>query len=172
MRSRARSIFPHFALSGSFAYPRRVPLESRRLALDAAGDADDPQELLGRVVRAGVVIAGVARVGDGNWKLYHARLFLRQSFGLGGEPESIAAETHQLSGVQDSRRVVISVGNFSAADFFDDNAYSHDPRTQFLNWSLMANGAWDYPADARGYTNGIVSEWIEPAFALRVGFMM
>ena len=40
----------------------------------------------------------------------------------------------------------------SAADIFDDNRYSHDPRAQFLNWALMYNGAWDYPANARGYT--------------------
>ena len=43
-------------------------------------------------------------------------------------------------------------------DFFDDNKYSHDPRTQFMGWAVMFNGAWDYPADVRGYTWGWVHE--------------
>ena len=45
-------------------------------------------------------------------------------------------------------------GRFALSDYFDNNRYSHDPRAQFLNWALMANGAWDYPADVRGYTVG------------------
>jgi hypothetical protein len=137
----------------------------------------DPEVIKGRGLSNVTGIAGfpngdVARVGNGDWKLYHARLFVRQTLGLGGEREPVAADQHQLAGVQDARRIVLSLGNFSAADLFDDNAYSHDPRTQFLNWAVMANGAWDYPADARGYTNGVALEWIEPDFALRGGAMM
>jgi hypothetical protein len=54
------------------------------------------------------------------------------------------------------------------ADFFDDNAYAHDPRSEFMNWALMDNGAWDYPANTRGYTWGGVVELIEPGYALRI----
>jgi hypothetical protein len=43
-------------------------------------------------------------------------------------------------------------------DVFDPNSYAHDPRTQFLNWSLMTYGAYDYAADARGYTWGAALE--------------
>ena len=43
-------------------------------------------------------------------------------------------------------------------DFFDDNTYSHDPRTQFLNWADWTAGAWDFAADTRGYTWGFVLE--------------
>lgn len=64
---------------------------------------------------------------------------------------------------------MLSVGTLSALDFFDANAYTHDPRTQLLNWSLFTNGAWDYPADARGYTVGAVAEYITPDFAVRAG---
>lgn len=53
-------------------------------------------------------------------------------------------------------------------DFFDNNKYSHDPRSQFLNWSLMGNGAWDYPANTRGYTSGLVVELIKPTWAVRI----
>ena len=171
--SGANSLFPGFERKNSLSATLFLGARLWRGAEIYA----DPEVIKGRGLSGVLGIAGfpngdVARVGNGDWKLYHARLFLRQTFGLGGEQESIEADQHQLAGVQDARRVVINVGNFSAADFFDDNAYSHDPRTQFLNWSLMANGAWDYPADARGYTNGIVSEWIEPGFALRAGLMM
>ena len=31
----------------------------------------------------------------------------------------------------------------------------------------MSNGAWDYPADTRGYTQGIVAELIKPTWAIR-----
>lgn len=65
-------------------------------------------------------------------------------------------------------RVVITAGKFSVADIFDNNAYAHDARMQFMNWSLMSPGAWDYPANTRGYTWGLVVEYIRPLFAVRV----
>jgi high affinity Mn2+ porin len=58
------------------------------------------------------------------------------------------------------------------ADFFDDNSFSHDPRSQFMNWSLMDNGAWDYPANTRGYVMGLVSELGQPTWTLRFAFTM
>ena len=60
-------------------------------------------------------------------------------------------------------------GKISAADIFDNNSFSHDPRTQFLNWSIMYNGAWDYPADVRGYTVGVVQEIRVGRSVLRMG---
>jgi carbohydrate-selective porin OprB len=68
---------------------------------------------------------------------------------------------------------VVSAGNLSVLDLFDDNSLSHDPRTQFLNWSLMTYGAYDYAADARGYSWGFALEYFDDAWALRAGrFMM
>jgi carbohydrate-selective porin OprB len=90
---------------------------------------------------------------------YMARMFLRQTFGLGGGQEHIESAANQLAGNTDKRRFVVSYGTFSALDFFDANTYSHDPRTQFLNWSLMASGAYDYAANSRGYTYGFVGEY-------------
>ena len=54
-------------------------------------------------------------------------------------------------------------------DIFDDNAFSHDPRTQFLNWSLMTYGAYDYAADARGYSWGLALEYFNDDWRLRAG---
>ena len=55
-------------------------------------------------------------------------------------------------------RYTITASRFTLTDFFDNNRYTHDPRTQFLAWGVMYNGAWDYPADTRGYTWGWVHE--------------
>ena len=90
---------------------------------------------------------------------YMARMFLRQTFGFGGGQEHIEGVANQLAGNIDKRRLVVSYGTFSALDFFDANTYSHDPRTQFLNWSLMASGAYDYAANSRGYSYGFVGEY-------------
>ena len=98
------------------------------------------------------------------------RLFIRQTIGLGGEQETIEDDPLTLAGKQDISRVTITLGRFSAKDIFDNNAYANDPRTQFMNWALMANEAWDYPADAIGYTTGLAVELNQPEWALRYGF--
>lgn len=111
----------------------------------------------------------IARVSGPNPTLYRARLFLRQTWGFGGETEKIESDANQLAGVVDKRRLVLTVGNLSLLDIFDENAYSHDPRTQFLNWSLMTYGAYDYAADARGYSWGVALEYFADTWAIRTG---
>jgi high affinity Mn2+ porin len=102
-------------------------------------------------------------------KVYRARLFLRQTWGMGGEQEVVESDTNQLAGKMDKRRWVLTVGNLSVLDIFDDNAYCHEPRTQFLNWSLMTHGAYDYAADARGYSSGVALERYHDDWAVRAG---
>ena len=68
--------------------------------------------------------------------------------------------------------MVLTVGNLSILDLFDDNTYNHDARTQFLNWSLMTHGAYDYAADARGYSTGFALEYFHDHWALRAGRFM
>ncbi len=99
-----------------------------------------------------------------------ARLFIRQTIGLGGEQEEVADELLQLAGRRDLTRLTFTVGKLSAKDIFDNNAYANDPRTQFLNWALMANEAWDYPADSLGYMTGAAIELNTPRWAVRYGF--
>jgi high affinity Mn2+ porin len=98
-----------------------------------------------------------------------ARLFLRQTFGLGGEQAFIDGDTNQLAGNKDISRLTITAGKLSIPDLFDDNTYSHDPRTQFLNWSLMDTGAYDYAGDQKGFTDGIAIELNQKSWALRGG---
>lgn len=98
------------------------------------------------------------------------RLFIRQTIGFGGEQEDVADDQLTLAGKQDISRLTLTLGRFSAKDIFDNNAYANDPRTQFMNWALMANEAWDYPADAIGYTTGLAVELNQPKWTLRYGF--
>jgi len=111
----------------------------------------------------------IARVSSPNPTFYRARLFARQTWGFGGGSEKTEADANQLAGSVDRRRLVLTVGNLSVLDIFDDNAFSHDPRTQFLNWSLMTYGAYDYAADARGYSWGLALEYFNDDWRLRAG---
>jgi high affinity Mn2+ porin len=99
-----------------------------------------------------------------------ARLFLRQTIGLGGEQEDVPDGPFTLAGKQDVSRLTFTVGRFSASDVFDANAYANDPRTQFLNWGLVNNEGWDYPANSIGYTTGLAAELNQPDWTLRYGF--
>lgn len=100
---------------------------------------------------------------------YLARLFLRQTFDLGGEPVGPEAGPNQLGAPTTRRRVVVTAGKLAVPDVFDGSAWAHDPRTQFLNWALMTYGASDYAADARGYSWGLTAEWYRDDWAVRVG---
>lgn len=119
----------------------------------------------------------MARSSGATLKVYRARLFGRQTWALGGDAgqagsapgDAVESDFNQLAGLLPQRRLVLTVGNLSVADLFDDNAYSHDPRTQFLNWSLMSMGAYDFAADARGYSTGAALEWFHDDWALRYG---
>ena len=118
---------------------------------------------------AGFVNGETFRIGDPAPKLYLARLYLRQVLALGAGTAADEDDLSQLVGSRPTHYLALNLGKFSAADFFDQNSYSHDPRIQFLNWSLMSAGAWDYAANTRGYTVGGVLEYVTPAFALRLG---
>jgi high affinity Mn2+ porin len=107
-----------------------------------------------------------------NPTFYRARLFLRQTWGLGGEREALESAPNQLAGMVDKRRLVVSVGNMSILDIFDNNAYAHDGRTQFMNWALSTYGAYDYAGDTRGYTWGAAAEYYYDDWVLRGGRFM
>ena len=98
------------------------------------------------------------RVDSATLKANLARAFFRQTWNLAGATEAVEDAQNLVAGWQSDRRLVLTLGKFSGTDVFDGNSYSHDPRTQFNNWSLWANAAWDYPADTRGYTWGVALE--------------
>ncbi|MEI7682511.1 MAG: carbohydrate porin, partial [Betaproteobacteria bacterium] len=101
--------------------------------------------------------------------VYLARLFVRHTWNLDGGSDAVESGPNQIPGTADKRRLTATVGKISLIDIFDGNSVAHDPRTQFLNWSLIAHGAYDYAADSRGYTVGAALEYNQDAWAVRVG---
>ncbi len=117
---------------------------------------------------AGFPNGEIYRVGSPSPTPFIARLYLQQNIKIGHSSDDIqSTDQNQLAGKIPSSRITITLGRFCLSDFFDDNSYDHDARSQFLNWSLMAAGAWDFPADVRGYTQGLVVEVIKPLWAVR-----
>ncbi len=97
------------------------------------------------------------------------RAFLRQAIALGPEDETVAGAANQLAGAGASDKVVLTVGKFSVTDIFDTNVYAHDPRSDFLNWSIVDAGPFDYAADSWGFTFGAAAEWSTGAWTWRGG---
>jgi high affinity Mn2+ porin len=107
------------------------------------------------------------RVGSTEPKIYLARLFIQQLFPLTAKSKYVEADLNQLAGYIPEKYISITFGKTALSDYFDNNSYSHNPRTQFMSWALMGNGAWDYPANTRGYTDALVVEYITPKNELR-----
>jgi high affinity Mn2+ porin len=112
------------------------------------------------------------RVGGSEPKIYIARLYFKQNFEWGTEKDTLTDDVNQLAGLRSKRYFSITIGKFGMADFFDGNNFSHDPRSQFMNWALMDNAAWDYPANTRGYVLGATAELGQPNWTLRFAFTM
>ncbi len=109
------------------------------------------------------------KVGQASPYFRLQRLFFRQSFDLGGETQTIDDDQNQVAGTRTADNLVLTGGKMSVTDIFDTNAYAHDPKGDFLNWSLIDSGAFDYAADAWGYSYGIAAEWTEDWWTLRAG---
>ncbi|MBV9911665.1 MAG: carbohydrate porin [Sinobacteraceae bacterium] len=115
----------------------------------------------GDVIRSGS--AGLSKV------FYIARQYIRLMLPVGDATEHMDTAQDQLPGREATSRVEFKFGALAVNDDFDHNRYAGAARTQFLNWSLWANTAWDYAADTRGYTYGAVLGWISPRWTLKYG---
>jgi high affinity Mn2+ porin len=101
-----------------------------------------------------------------------SRLFVRQTFGFGGEQEELASGSTQLAEKVDVSRLTVQAGKFAVLDVFDGNAYAKDTRKDFMNWSMWAPGAFDYAADKLGLTYGATVELNQKQWALRGGYFL
>lgn len=97
------------------------------------------------------------------------RAFVRETFNLGGERSRSQSGPNQFAEEQFSDRIVVTLGKLSVVDLFDNNRYAHDPRGDFLNWSVIDAGTFDYAADAWGYTVGAALEWYAGPWTWRTG---
>ena len=128
---------------------------------------------LSNTVGLGGFANGEAQKSDFPYPHYNtSRLFLRQTFGFGGEQEQLGSGQLQLSGKQDVSRLTLQIGKFPVLDVFDGNAYAKDARKDFMNWSIWAPGAFDYAADKLGLTYGATAELNQKSWALRSGYFL
>jgi len=97
------------------------------------------------------------------------RVFLRQTFGLSAETVPNEDDPLRFSAPLPRERLTVTIGKFSVWDIFGHNRYAHDARTHFMNWALVGAGAFDYAADARGWTYGLALEWENGVWSLRAG---
>lgn len=107
-----------------------------------------------------------------NAKFYSARAFLRQTINQEGDKVVLENEANQITQTVSSNRVVVTAGQFSTLDIFDDSKYAKDPRIQFMNWGNMTYLAYDYAADARGYSTGLAGEWYLSNWVMRASRML
>jgi len=112
------------------------------------------------------------RVGDPAPAPYFARFLYQQVFSLGGEWERLADIANQFPEQRYKNNIVFKIGKFAVSDDFDDNTYSHDPRTQFMNWGLQYNPTFDFPANVRGYTYGTMVEVNLADYSARYGIYL
>jgi high affinity Mn2+ porin len=101
-----------------------------------------------------------------------SRLFVRQTFGFGGEQEELVSGPMQLAGKADISRLTLQAGKFAVPDVFDGNSYAKDSRKDFMNWSIWAPGAFDYAADKLGLSYGVTAELNQKQWALRGGYFL
>lgn len=113
----------------------------------------------------------LARTSGSALSVYRARMFVQQRWDTGGDAETIASDFNELGGAARTSRWTVRAGAFSLLDYFDNNPYAKDPREQFFNWSFLTHGAWDYAADARGYSTGAMIEYRTSTWSVRAARM-
>jgi len=103
---------------------------------------------------------------------YVGRVMLHYTIPLGKEMTETTRNPLALASEVPARRLELRLGKMSTVDFFDLNSVGSDSHLQFMNWAIVNNGAYDYAADTRGYTYGLVAEYYDKAWAARFGEML
>jgi high affinity Mn2+ porin len=101
-----------------------------------------------------------------------ARLFLSQTFGLGGDKEIVDDGPNQLAGKRALSRLTITVGKFAVLDYFLVSSYAGEPRTAFLNWNAYGGGSYDWTMDRLSWTWGGLVELNQKRWAARAGYFL
>ena len=103
---------------------------------------------------------------------YVSRVMLHYTLPLSKETTEATRNPLALASIVPVRRLEIRLGKMSTVDFFDLNSVGNDSHLQFMNWAVVNNGAYDYAADTRGYTYGLVFEYYARSWAARFGEML
>jgi high affinity Mn2+ porin len=100
---------------------------------------------------------------------YLSQYMIHQVIGFTDELVDAERSTVSLPTRAPVRRLELHIGRMGLPDFLDANSVGTDSHLQFLNWTVDNNGAWDYAANTRGYTDGAVIEYVDHAFTARYG---
>lgn len=100
-------------------------------------------------------------------KPYVARAMLHHVFSLSKKEEDAERSPTALLEKQPVRRFELRAGKMSLADYFDANSTGSDSHLQFLNWTAVNDGAYDYAADTRGYTFAAMAEYHDRNWGVR-----
>jgi high affinity Mn2+ porin len=95
------------------------------------------------------------------------RYFIRQTIDLGGSTQKVDADVNLFAQSYTENRLVLTVGKFYLTDIFDTNKYANNPKSDFLNWSVLNAGTFDFGSDAWSTTYGAAVEWYQGIFAFR-----
>ncbi len=146
-----------------------APLDWAQLYLDT-------EKFMGAGVSGATGLGGltngdVVREGASGLKkeFYIARSYLRLMLPLGASVTAVEHGQDQIPGTEAATRLELKIGRFAVNDDFDKNRYAGSTRTQFMDWSLWQNTAWDYAANTRGYTDGVMLGYVSPAWSLKYG---
>ena len=146
-----------------------APLSWAQLYLDTEkfmGAAVSGGTGVGAVTNGDVIHAGSAGLRK---DFYIARLYGRFVLPLAGDAAAVSRGQDQIPGTEPLRRLEIKVGRLSVSDDFDKSSYANAARTQFLSTALWNNTAWDFAANTRGYTDGLVVGYVSPEWSLKYG---
>jgi len=116
---------------------------------------------------AGFTNVDVVRNPELGSKPYPARLMLHQVIAFSEKNEKAERTPTSLLTELPARRIELRAGKMSLADYFDVNSVGSDSHLQFLNWTAVNNGAYDYAADTRGYTVAAVVEYQDHGWGAR-----
>jgi high affinity Mn2+ porin len=154
---------------------------SRVLTLYTGARLNDSTELLLDIEETGgsALSTGLGLAGDTNLDIvrnpslskspYVARAMIHKVFAFSKQKIENDRNPLSLFGELPSRRLELRFGKFSMADFFDLNSVGSDTHFQFANWTVDNNGAYDYPADTRGYTVGAIVDYEARDWGFRFG---
>ncbi|HYA24859.1 MAG TPA: carbohydrate porin [Terriglobales bacterium] len=174
----------HAAYSGKNSLdPNYDKATSRVMTLYTGVRLNDSVELLGDVEDAagaglsnalglaGITNLDVVRIpGEGSplsTAPYLARGMIHAVFALSEDRIENDRNALSLFAEVPRRRLEVRFGKFGLTDFFDQNAVGSDTRFQFTNWTIDQNGAWDYAADTRGYTVGLIADYEDRNWGFR-----
>jgi len=132
---------------------------------DARGAGISHASGLAGLTDGDVLRQGVANLGQGP---YLARSYARYLIPIGAGRDTADRAMDHLHRAEPTTRIEIKAGKWALNDDLDQNRYASSTRYQFMDWGLWEDAAWDYAANTRGYTNGVLLGYVSPRWAFRV----